>query len=79
MADAAVFGRPDPRSGEAPAAAVVAHGGVDPAEVMAYVNERVAPYSASARCAVRRGSGDACGEDPCRALANPPATAGPRP
>jgi acyl-CoA synthetase (AMP-forming)/AMP-acid ligase II len=44
VADAAVIGRPDSVTGEAPVAAVVARGTLDPAELMAWVAARVAPY-----------------------------------
>ena len=45
IADCGVVGRPDPGAGEIPVAFVVPAGeGFDPAAVMAYVAERVAPY-----------------------------------
>lgn len=44
VADAAVIGRPDERTGEAPVAFVVARGPLDTEEVRAWVAERVAPY-----------------------------------
>jgi acyl-coenzyme A synthetase/AMP-(fatty) acid ligase len=44
--DCAVVGRPDKASGEIPKAFIVLHEGMmaDPAELMAFVAERVAPY-----------------------------------
>jgi acyl-CoA synthetase (AMP-forming)/AMP-acid ligase II len=44
VADAAVVGRPDAITGEAPVAAVVARDALDAQELMAWVAERVAPY-----------------------------------
>jgi len=44
VADAAVIGRPDPRTGEAPVAVVVPRGPLDPDELAAWLAERVAPY-----------------------------------
>ncbi|HEX6698726.1 MAG TPA: AMP-binding protein [Solirubrobacteraceae bacterium] len=44
VADAAVIGRPDAVTGEAPVAAVVARDALDPADLMAWVAARVAPY-----------------------------------
>ena len=44
VADAAVVGRPDAITGEAPVAVVVARGALDAEELMAWVAERVAPY-----------------------------------
>jgi acyl-CoA synthetase (AMP-forming)/AMP-acid ligase II len=44
VADAAVFPRPDERTGQVPVAAVVARGELDPDELMAWVAERVSPH-----------------------------------
>jgi acyl-CoA synthetase (AMP-forming)/AMP-acid ligase II len=44
VADAAVVGRPDAVTGEAPVAAVVAREALDPDDLMAWVAARVAPY-----------------------------------
>jgi acyl-coenzyme A synthetase/AMP-(fatty) acid ligase len=44
VADCAVVGRPDARRGEVPVAIVVAPGGVDGDELIAWMNERVAPH-----------------------------------
>ena len=44
VADAAVVGRPDAATGEAPVASVVAREPLDADELMAWVAERVAPY-----------------------------------
>ena len=44
VADCAVVGRPDERRGEVPVAIVVARGEVDGEELMAWMNERVAPH-----------------------------------
>jgi acyl-CoA synthetase (AMP-forming)/AMP-acid ligase II len=44
VADAAVVGRPDEEAGEVPVAYVVLRSAVAPAELMAWVAERVAPY-----------------------------------
>jgi acyl-CoA synthetase (AMP-forming)/AMP-acid ligase II len=44
VADAAVLGRPDPAHGEVPVAVVVRHAPVEPAELLAFVAERVSPY-----------------------------------
>ncbi|MGZ4279447.1 MAG: AMP-binding protein [Solirubrobacteraceae bacterium] len=44
VADAAVVGRPDAVTGEAPVAAVVARGALEANELMAWVAQRVAPY-----------------------------------
>jgi acyl-coenzyme A synthetase/AMP-(fatty) acid ligase len=44
VADAAVVGRPDAITGEAPVAVVVAREALDAQELMAWVAGRVAPY-----------------------------------
>jgi acyl-CoA synthetase (AMP-forming)/AMP-acid ligase II len=44
VADAAVIGTPDERTGEAPVAVVVPRGPLDPGELMAWVAQRVAPH-----------------------------------
>ncbi len=44
VADVAVVGAPDPRSGETPVAFVVATGAVDPDHLNAWIDERLAPY-----------------------------------
>ena len=44
VADAAVVGAPDPRTGETPVAFVVAKRVVDPDDLNAWIDERLAPY-----------------------------------
>ena len=44
VADAAVVGRPDPRTGEVPVAVVVPRGELDPDELRSWVVARVAPH-----------------------------------
>jgi acyl-CoA synthetase (AMP-forming)/AMP-acid ligase II len=44
VADTAVVGRPDERSGERPVAYIVAHGDIDPDEIQAWVAGRVSDY-----------------------------------
>ncbi len=44
VADAAVTGRPDPRTGEVPTAFVVPRGDLDPDALRTWLAERVAPH-----------------------------------
>ncbi|RFU22363.1 AMP-binding protein [Geodermatophilus marinus] len=52
VADAAVVGRPDERTGERPVAYVVARGPLDPAEVIGWAAERTAGYKRLAEVVV---------------------------
>ena len=64
VADAAVVGRPDPRTGEVPVTVIVPCGVLDPDELNLWVAQRVAPYKrlvgciSSTRC--RGHIGDCC-------------------
>jgi acyl-CoA synthetase (AMP-forming)/AMP-acid ligase II len=52
VADAAVFGRPDPHAGERPVAHVVARGALEPDELIAWAGERTAGYKRLAEVVV---------------------------
>src|SRR5439155_24278180 len=52
VADAAVSPCPDPEAGEVPKAMVVLKGAATPDELMAFVNQQVAPYKQNRQLAV---------------------------
>jgi acyl-CoA synthetase (AMP-forming)/AMP-acid ligase II len=73
VADAAVTGRPDPRTGEAPVAFVVPHAGLDPDALMAWTAERLAPHKRLAAVTVVESiPRTPAGKIMRRALAAPP-------